>query len=79
MDSIEFIRTCQGSWVAFAPTLACRARSRYEAFRQLKEALDQKTPSQTNQCLYRPPRPGYFLFQKGAQPFPTDVHAWQPL
>ena len=87
MQQIRFIRTCEGSYVAYASdvNLACRAPSRREAFQTLRKflalgrpALAEKGERRLGKCVvFRPEAGGYHpSMEQVTQTAPSNVHTW---
>ena len=89
MQQIRFIRTCEGSYVAYAnqSNLACLAASRREAFQTLRRfmAVQEAGPIPAipvegkrigKTLLFRPSRPGHHPSMKYlTQTTPTHIHS----
>ncbi|MBU43782.1 MAG: hypothetical protein CMN76_11220 [Spirochaetaceae bacterium] len=85
MQQIRFIRTCEGSYVAYAAdaNLACRAPSRREAFQTLRRflALGGSALAENGQrrlgrsVVFRPERGGYHpSMEQVTQTAPANIH-----
>ena len=85
MQQIRFIRTCEGSYVAYASdvNLACRAPSRREAFQTLRRflalgrpALSENGERRLGRCVvFRPEKGGYHpSMEQVTQSGPANIH-----